>query len=99
MKDINVSELSFRLKKGESLNFIDVREEWEHEEANIGAQLIPLSTIPDRISNISDSKSDEIIVHCKSGNRSNQAKIYLRTQGYSNVRSLLGGLERYLKEQ
>ena len=43
MDDITSKELHERTSNGEKLNIIDVREEWEFEEKNIGAVLIPLT--------------------------------------------------------
>ena len=94
-EDITCEEVKSRLDNGEKFNFIDVREEWEYEEQNIGAQLIPLGELPDRISEIEDMKNEEVIVHCKSGGRSGQAKKFLNNQGFSNVRNMLGGITAY----
>ena len=94
--DIKVSELKQRLDKGENLNFFDVREPWEYSEFNIGAQLMPLTSIPNQLNELSAIKDQEIIVHCKSGNRSNQAKIFLESKGFTQVRSLLGGIDAFL---
>lgn len=91
-EDITCSEVKSRLTNGENFHFIDVREEWEHEERNIGARLIPLGELPTRLSEIEELKDQEIIVHCKSGGRSGQAKKFLMAQGFSNVRSMLGGI-------
>lgn len=94
--DIEVAELKERLDKGEKLSIIDVREDWEHEEANIaGSSLIPLGDLPKRLSEIESLKTEEIIVHCKSGGRSGRAKQYLATQGFTNVRNLLGGMDAF----
>lgn len=95
MEDITVNELKERLAKEENLNIIDVREEWEYEEANINGKNIPLGQLPQKLGEIEDLKEQEVIVHCKSGRRSDQAKKYLMTQGFSNVRNLLGGIEAY----
>ncbi len=95
--DIKVSELKNRLNDGEKLNFFDVREPWEYEESNIGAKLMPLTSIPDQLIELSTLKNQEIIVHCKTGNRSNQAKIFLESNGFTQVRSLLGGIDAFLK--
>jgi rhodanese-related sulfurtransferase len=94
--DIKVSELKQRLNKGENLIFFDVREPWEYSEFNIGAQLMPLTSIPDQLIKLNAIKNQEIIVHCKSGNRSNQAKIFLESKGFTKVRSLLGGIDAFL---
>ena len=94
--DIEVSELKSRLNKSEKLNFFDVREPWEYEEFNLGAQLMPLTSIPDQLTELSTLKDKEIIVHCKTGGRSNQAKIFLESKGFTKVRSLLGGIEAFM---
>jgi rhodanese-related sulfurtransferase len=38
MADITVEELKERLSNGEKLNLIDVREQWEFDEFNMGGQ-------------------------------------------------------------
>lgn len=96
-EDITCEEVKSRLDNGEKFNFIDVREEWEHEERNIGAQLIPLGELPDRLSEIEHMKDEEIVVHCKSGGRSGQAKKFLNSRGYTNVRNMLGGITAYVE--
>ena len=77
---------------------IDVREKWEYEELNIGAKNIPLTKLPEKLTDLNDHKSSEIIVHCQSGKRSNQAMKYLCKHGFSNVKSVEGGLKAYLEE-
>ncbi len=92
MEDISVSELKERMDKGESLNIYDVRELHEYEEFNIGAKLIPLGELPSRISELDSIKNEEIILHCRSGARSGNAKMYLEDLGFTKVRNLLGGM-------
>ena len=96
-EDITCQKVKERLESGEKFNFIDVREEWEYEEANIGATLIPLGDLPNRISEIEHLKNEEIIIHCKSGARSGRAKKFLNTQGFTNVRNMEGGITAYLE--
>jgi rhodanese-related sulfurtransferase len=90
--DITIEELKERMDKGEKLNLIDVREEYEFDEFNIGASLIPLGELPDRLEEIEAWKDQEILIHCRSGARSGRAKEYLESEGYSNVRNVLGGM-------
>ncbi len=92
MEDITVQELKERIAKGEKLNIIDVREQFEYDEFNIGAKLIPLGTLPDAMFEMNNLKDKEIIVHCKSGGRSATAKAYLSQNGFTKVRNLLGGM-------
>jgi rhodanese-related sulfurtransferase len=94
--DISAKELKERMDKGETLVLIDVREPSEYKQVNIGATLIPLATLPDKLDELSQYKNQEVIVHCRSGKRSGQAKIYLEQQGFTNVRNVLGGIEAYL---
>ena len=95
MEDIYNEELKNRLAGSEDINIIDVREPWEHEEQNIGGNNIPLGTLPHRLSEIESLKDQEVIVYCRTGNRSGQAQRYLQQQGFNNVRNLIGGIEAY----
>ena len=86
----------FIFGKRNLIHIIDVREAWEHDEAAMpGAQNIPLGTLPEKLDEIDAWKTQEVIVHCKSGARSSQAKAYLTQQGFSNVRNLVGGFQAY----
>jgi rhodanese-related sulfurtransferase len=98
MADISVTELHERMQKGEKLNIIDVREVYEYEEFNIGAQLVPLGTLPEKLAELESIKDEEIIVHCRSGARSANAKMYMMSEGFTNVRNLLGGMIAYQSE-
>lgn len=93
MQTITVEELKARIDKGESLNLVDVREPGEHAEFNIGGTLLPLGQImtmqTDAIDNL---QHEEVIVYCRSGNRSGQAALILETAGFSNVLNLTGGM-------
>jgi rhodanese-related sulfurtransferase len=89
---INGQELSTRLLNGEVLNLLDVREEIEYHTFNIGGCNIPLSKLTRNLSRISYNKTDEIIVMCKAGLRSETARTILLENGYLNVRNLSGGL-------
>lgn len=93
--DITVEELKQRLDAGEEFNFLDVREEYEYEEDNLGALLIPLGELPDRLEEIDGWKEQEVVVHCRSGARSARAKAFLEAQGFANVRNVLGGIMAY----
>ena len=98
MQDISVTELKKRMDAGEKLFIIDVRESHEFEEFNNGAQLIPLSELPDKLAEYEKYKNDEIIVHCRSGMRSNNAKMYMIGEGFTHVRNLIGGMMAWQSE-
>ena len=90
--DISVQELKQKLAAGEKFVFIDVREPWEYEEFNLGAQLIPLGSLMNQVWELEAHKPDEIVVHCKSGARSGMAQAMLQAQGFTHVRNLIGGV-------
>lgn len=92
MSDITSEELKQRMDNGEKLHVIDVREPHEYEEFNIGGELIPLGTLPSKLAELENLKDEEVIVHCRSGARSNNAKLFLEDAGFSNVRNLVGGM-------
>ncbi len=71
--------------------FVDVREQSEYNAGHIpGIKLIPLGTVPDRMSEIPKDKT--VVAVCHSGNRSKQATDYLRQNGFTNVHNMLGGM-------
>ena len=95
MEDISVEELKERLDKKEDFVFVDVREEWEYEEDNLGALNIPLGHLPHQLDQLEKYKNQELVVHCRSGARSGNAKKFLETKGYNKVRNVLGGILAY----
>jgi len=97
MADITVQELKEKLDQKASFIFIDVREDYEYDEFNLGAKLIPLGTIMTAINDYEDNKEDEIVIHCRSGKRSAMAQQLLQKAGFSNVRNLTGGVLAWLE--
>lgn len=92
MDQIDASTLLTRLQQGENLNLLDVREEIEYHTYNIGGKNLPLSGIHQHINGLNYNKTDEIIVICKVGVRSQTAQTILIQYGYQNVKNLAGGL-------
>ncbi len=92
MYQIDATSLITRLQNGEELNLIDVREEMEYHTFNIGGKNIPLSALTQNLSELNYNKTDEIIVICKVGLRSQTAQNILQQHGYQNVKNLTGGL-------
>ena len=93
MTIITAEELKARLDAGEQLNIVDVREPHENAEFNIGGPLIPLGKVQTlQIDEIDHLKNEEVILYCRSGNRSGQACLILETAGFTNVKNLSGGM-------
>ncbi|TAF35206.1 MAG: rhodanese-like domain-containing protein [Cytophagales bacterium] len=95
MEDITIEEFNKRLEAGEKLVVVDVREEWEFDEANLNGILIPLGELRDRLEELDAYRNQEVIVHCRSGKRSETAKKFMLTQGFTHVRNMLGGILAY----
>ena len=92
MNDITIEELKERIDNGEKLHLIDVRESYENEEFNIGGQLIPLGSLPSSLAELDNLKDEELILYCRSGARSGNAKMFLTNNGFTKVRNLIGGM-------
>lgn len=93
MKNISVEELKQKLDSGEKINLVDCREPHEYEEGNLGGLLIPLGKIQTmQVEEIEHLKDEEIIVHCRSGKRSQMACQMLDTMGFKNTYNVAGGI-------
>jgi rhodanese-related sulfurtransferase len=92
METINASGFTSRLNSGEPLHILDVREEIEYSTYNIGGKNVPLPTFEQHINKLGYNKTDEIIVICTMGLRSETACNLLHQHGYTNARNLSGGL-------
>lgn len=92
--EIEPAELERRIRRGEPIQLIDVREEWEYKIGNIEtSRLIPMARIPGAISNL--AKDETIVVYCHHGMRSAMVADYLRASGFSRVLNLTGGVDRW----
>ncbi|MEN0051726.1 MAG: rhodanese-like domain-containing protein, partial [Bacteroidota bacterium] len=70
---------------------IDVREAYEYELHEMGGQLMPLSKLEQHIDAI--NRVGMVIIHCKSGARSQRAIQQLSEQhGFDNLYNLEGGI-------
>ena len=92
MENITVEQLKARVDAGEKLHVLDVREPSEYAEYNLGAKLLPLGKIQAmQTDEIDDWKEEEVIVHCRSGARSQTAAQYMEMVGFKNVKNVVGG--------
>ena len=96
MQTISVEELKARIDAGETLDLLDVREPFEHEDFNIGGVLLPLGRIQTlQTDDIEGWKDQEVICYCRSGNRSGQACMILEGAGFTNLKNLSGGMNAW----
>jgi rhodanese-related sulfurtransferase len=93
MQTITAQELKDRLATGEKIHVLDVREPHEYAELNMNGILIPLRQIMNmEIDEIEAWRNSEIVVHCRSGMRSQQAIMMLTQMGFTNCKNLTGGI-------
>lgn len=97
MKEITAIELKKLIEEKKDFQLIDVREEYEFDEANINGELIPMGVVMDNIDKI--SKDKQVVVHCRSGKRSATVINALEAQhGFTNLYNLKGGILAYIDE-
>jgi len=87
---ITVKELKRRIDAGEDVQLIDVREPYEYQIAQIGGKLIPQNDVPQRLAEI--DREREVVVHCRSGARSQRIAEFLKQSGYPRVANVAGGI-------
>ena len=85
-KKINAVEAKARMDSGDEIVILDVRTKEEYDAGHIaGAILVPNESITDKQPELLPELDAEILVYCRSGNRSAQAARKLIAIGYTNV--------------
>ncbi len=96
-QEISVQELKQLRDRQPDIYLLDVREEAEWDIARIeGAHLTPLSTLEKNFEGI--PKDRPVYCFCKIGGRSARAVAFLKTQGYSNIVNVKGGIQAWSQE-
>ena len=94
--DITVTELAERVKTNH-LKLIDVREPHELEISRLpDATNIPLGQLASRLSEL--DSAEDMVLFCKSGNRSTRALELLTSAGFKKVKNLKGGINAWARE-
>lgn len=85
-RKISASDAKARMDSGDEIVILDVRTKEEYDAGHIkGAILVPNETIIDKQPELLPDLNAEILVYCRSGNRSAQAAKKLIAIGYTNV--------------
>jgi rhodanese-related sulfurtransferase len=98
---ISAEDAYQKMQANDSVVFVDVRtaEEFNGSLGNIEkAVLIPLHLLESDYGKLESFKDREIIVYCRSGNRSRFATQFLREKGY-DATNMLGGILDWNKIQ
>jgi rhodanese-related sulfurtransferase len=92
--EIDPRELKEKLRRGEPVFLLDVREPWEHQLSRLPDQaLIPLGELQERIDEVQPPEGAEIVCYCHHGVRSLTAAALLRQAGFAGALSLAGGID------
>ena len=86
-------ELKRRLDAGEDLYILDVREPYEFAIAQMGGHLIPLNDLPKHVGELDPAR--EIVLHCRTGVRSQRAAEFLAQTGFKHLHNLAGGIHAW----
>lgn len=98
MNTINLAPEDFlnQLKNSSNYLLIDVREDYEYEDFNIGGLNIPMGDLLNRLDEIKSYQT--LFLCCKSGKRSQAIAFHLeKKMDKKTIYSLAGGLEAYQK--
>ena len=95
--EISPRDLAERLRRGDDIDLLDVREPYELDIAEIpGVTLIPLGELAAALPTLDPSR--ETVVICRTGNRSGKAVRQLQAAGFERVWNLAGGVHRWSDE-
>jgi rhodanese-related sulfurtransferase len=93
MQQVSAEELQSWIKANRDITLIDIREDWERNDYNIGGIHIPLGELMNRISEI--PKEGDVVLYCEKGIRSVLAIQRLEAAGYDNLINLSGGMKAW----
>ena len=92
-QEISVDEAAILRESGAFL--LDVREPEEWVEYHIpGATLIPLAQLENRLNEV--PADQEVVIVCRSGNRSLIGRDILQGAGFENSTSMAGGMKQWM---
>jgi rhodanese-related sulfurtransferase len=90
--EINVSQAYNLYQQGAFLLDVRTQEEWDASHVP-DATLIPLDQLENRLGEL--PRDQEIVVICRSGNRSQVGRDILRQAGFNAVTSVSGGIQAW----
>lgn len=91
--NMSVSDASQRFAEGAFLLDVRTPEEWNENHID-GAVLIPLNELDARVNEIPTDQ--DVLIICRSGNRSSSARDILRGYGLNRTTSIIGGINAWI---
>jgi rhodanese-related sulfurtransferase len=93
VKECTVAQAKSMLDRGEVVHFLDVREDREFSKDHAkGARHLGKGIIERDVETLIPNKGEAILLYCGGGYRSVLAADALQHMGYTNVRSMDGGI-------
>jgi len=97
MQEISALELKEKLDNKENFRLIDCRNPFEVEICKIeGSELYPMDKLFIDYSSL--NSDEELIVHCRSGQRSQEVVEFLEKKGFTKVKNLTGGILAWIDD-
>lgn len=97
-RELSCAELA-RLVGDENVVLVDVREPDEFRSGYIkGAKHIPLGSLSTKLDELKQHEGRQILLYCRSGNRSSAAANTLVKAGFTDVGHLAGGITAWQSE-
>ena len=94
--DVTVQEARSLIEDKPDLVILDVRTASEYEEGHIeGAVNIPVQELSARLDEL--SREDELLVYCRTGNRSAQAVDILQDVGFTKIYHMNAGITGWIE--
>ncbi|MDJ0890012.1 MAG: rhodanese-like domain-containing protein [Gammaproteobacteria bacterium] len=96
VRELDANELATWLARGERLRLIDVRTPAEVARGAIpAAENLPLHLLPSHADAL--PVDPKVVFYCRSGARSAQACVFMKTRGREEVYNLKGGINAWLR--
>jgi rhodanese-related sulfurtransferase len=94
--DVTVEEAKSLVESNVSLIIVDVRTREEYDSGHIeGAILIPVSELEGRMNEL--SKEEELLIYCRTGNRSSNSVNILKANGYTKIFHMNDGIIAWIQ--
>lgn len=102
--EISPSDVVKKVRDNKDVILLDVRTLEEYEEIHLkGALLLPVQELSqETLTSIGlgeDAKDKEIVLYCRSGARSQTAYNVMKSLGYTNIKSVAGGMIHWQEDQ
>ena len=97
--EISPQDVKKKLDQKEDFVLIDCREQDEYNLVRIEhSRLVPMSELEQKADELKDLQDKEIVVYCHHGRRSMMVTQWMLEHGFTNVKSMAGGIDRWSEE-